>query len=263
MSWFREQFGHDKVAIASLYMPSMKAIIAGKLSYEDAVRSLQAEVAALEEGKIDGIVLGNQKDSPWARELAPEYLALMPMLVRDAMKPFSTPFGITVFWDTKAALAVARAAGAGFVRGVFSGAYAGPLGVMEFNVGEILEYRKKINAEHIKAMFMINPIVTDPLDKRGIPEVIKDFVQYCGADALTYCGRQVGEPVAPADLEAASKSAKGVPVILNNGANNENIGAVLAVCDGAVVATSLKENGVFSAAKVKQFMDIVKATREE
>lgn len=263
MSWFREQFGRDKVAIASLYMPSMKAIVAGKLDYDDAVATLQKEIAALEEGGIDGIVLGNQKDWPWGRTMDLEHLALMPMLIRDSMKPFSTPFGITVFWDTKAALAVAKAAGAGFVRGVFSGAYAGPLGVMEFNVAEILEYREKINASAIKAMFMVNPIVVAPMDPRAIPEVVKDFVQYCGADALTLCGPQVGEPVSMADLQIARVSAKGVPVVLNNGANTENIGDVLAVCDGAVVATSLKENGAFSAEKVRQFMDKVKAIRGE
>jgi len=263
MSWFREQFGHDKVAIASLYMPSMKAIIAGELSYNEAVESLQKEVAALEEGGIDGIVLGNQKDWPWERHLAPEYLTLMPVLIRDAMKPFSTPYGITVFWDTKAALAVAKAAGAGFVRGVFSGAYAGPLGLMEFNVSEIMEYREKIKAGAIKAMFMVNPIVSSPLDSRGIPSVVKDFVQYCGADAITVCGPQVGEPVAIADLQAAVASAKGVPVVLNNGADTENIGDVLSVCNGAVVATSLKKNGSFCAEMVRQFMNKVNAVRGE
>lgn len=263
MSWFREQFGHEKVAIASLYMPSMKAIVAGKLGYDDAVNILQREIAALEEGGIDGIVLGNQQDLPWEKQLAPEYLTMMPMLIRDAMQPFKTPLGITVFWDTKAALAVAKSVGAGFVRGVFSGAYAGPLGLMEFNVSEILEYREKIKAGAIKAMFMVNPIVTSPMDKREIPSVVKDFVQFCGADAVTLCGPQVGEPVAMSDLQIAQVSAKGVPVILNNGANTDNIGDVLSVCDGAVVATSLKEEGSFSAEKVRQFMDEVRAIRGE
>lgn len=263
MSWFREQFGYEKVAIASLYMPSMNAIVAGKLGYDDAVQILQEEIAALEEGGIDGIVLGNQQDWPWEKQLAPECLALMPMLIRDAMQPFNTPLGITVFWDTKAALAVAKSVGAGFVRGVFSGAYAGPLGLMEFNVSEILEYREKIKAGGIKAMFMVNPIVTAPMDKREIPAVVKDFVQFCGADAVTLCGPQVGEPVAMADLQIARVSAKGAPVVLNNGANTENIGDVLSVCDGAVVATSLKEKGSFSAEKVRQFMDKVRTIRGE
>ena len=90
----------------------------------------------------------------------------------------------------------------------------------------------------------------------------------CGGskpDAFALCGPIPGEAPTLQELEEVRANSKDRPVVMNNGANPENIRAVLEVCDGAVVATHLRKDKIasnpFNRDKVREFMDIVDRCR--
>ena len=145
MSWFPEVFKKEKVIIASMYLPSLP----GSPGYHhgttlsEIIDYTRSELVALQEGGMDGVSIGNQQDWPYSVGVGPETASLMTRIISEAGDGLTIPIGISVFWDDKAALAIAKAVGSKFVRGVFRGVYAGEMGILSPNAAEISRFRKK------------------------------------------------------------------------------------------------------------------------
>lgn len=234
-------------------------------SMEEIIDYTRKELSNLQEGGMDGVSIGNQRDWPYRVGVGPETSALMTRVISEATQGLSIPFGISIFWDDIAAIAIAKATGAKFVRGVFRGSYAGEMGSMSFNAADSLRYRKEIDAEDIKLIFMLRPILGRSVVDRGLVAEVKDSVWGSKPDGFALCGPIPGEAPTLDELQSIVENSKNRPVIMNNGANPDNISEVLKVCDGAVVATHLrkdrKSSNPFDKNKVREFMDVVNQYR--
>jgi len=268
MSWFKDTFGTDKVVIASLYLPSLP----GSPDYrsgtklKDLIAVTRRDVEALYEGGMDAIVFGNQQDIPWKVGVGHETSALMTRIILETMQGIPIPFGVTVFWDDLAALAVAKATGAAFVRGVFRGVYAGEMGLLNLNAADALRYRAMLDASEVKLVFVLRPILCQTVAPRDLESEVKDILWGAKPDGFALSGPIPGEAPSFDELKGVKKLAKDLPVLMNNGATKQNIGQVFSVCDGVVVGTHLRVDNVswkpFDAQKVKEFMDVAKQYRQ-
>jgi membrane complex biogenesis BtpA family protein len=263
MSWFSEVFQKEKIIVASMYLPPLP----GSPDYQHGSSLAQiidytrAELTALQEGGMDGVCIGNQQDWPYSVGVGPETPALAARVISEASAGLSIPIGISVFWDDLAALAIAKAVGAKFVRGVFRGTYTGEMGMMTLNSADALRYRRLIDAEDVKLMFMLRPILCKSSTNLDLASDVKNAVWASKPDAFALCGPIPGEAPTLDELNTIAQHSKGRPVLMNNGANPENIGEVLNVCNGAVIATHLRKDhkagNPFDRDKVAEFMDIV------
>ena len=52
------------------------------------------------------------------------------------------PFGVDILWGPIAAISVAKATKASFIREIVTGAYVSDMGLWNTNVGELYRYRK-------------------------------------------------------------------------------------------------------------------------
>jgi membrane complex biogenesis BtpA family protein len=267
MTWFSNVFGKEKVIIASLYLPPLPGTPDYRtgMTLDEMIEYVHNELEALQLGGMDGVSIGNQQDWPYQVGVGPETPALMSVVIREAMRGLSIPFGITVFWDDLAAIAVAKATGAAFVRGVFRGVYAGEMGLISLNAAETARYRRTLDAEGIKFMYMLRPILGRAVGERDVKAEVKDAVWGSKPDAFALCGPVPGEAPTFEELQSVGQAAKGLPVVMNNGANPKNIGEVFAVCDGAVIGTHLRKDHdpkkPFDRAVVEEFMDLVEQQR--
>ena len=161
MSWFSEVFQKEKIIVASMYLPSLPGSpdFQHGSSLAQIIDYTRAELTALQEGGMDSVCIGNQQDWPYTIGVGPETPALAARIIAEASAGLTIPIGISVFWDDLAALAIAKAVGAKYVRGVFRGAYIGEMGLMTLNSADALRYRRLIDAEDIKLMFMLRPIL--------------------------------------------------------------------------------------------------------
>jgi membrane complex biogenesis BtpA family protein len=172
-----------------------------------------------------------------------------------------------VLWDPKAALAIAKATGAQFVREVLTGTFVSDMGLWSPSVGEIYKYKKLIDGENIKVFFNICAEFASSLDKRPIEEVAKSVVFSSLADAILISGPRTGVPPSIETLARVKETIGDIPVLVNTGVNIENVREFLAVADGAIVGTSLKRDGItwnpVDIERVRRFMESVKAWREK
>lgn len=267
MTWFTDVFHTEKAIIASMYLPPLPGspYYQKGTSMKTLIDYTRTELEALQEGGMDGVCIGNQQDWPYKKGVSAETPALMSTIIAEAARSLSIPFGISVFWDDLAAIAIAKATDASFVRGVFRGAYAGEMGLIDLNAADTARFRKAIDAEDIRLMFMLRPIMAKAIAERSLKAEVKDCVYGSKPDAFTLCGPIPGEAPTLEELEIVKQNGKGCPVVMNNGANPDNIADILQVCNGAVVATHLRKDKVssnpFDPRLVKEFMDIVEHNR--
>ncbi len=159
-------------------------------------------------------------------------------------RPEGLPFGVDLMWDPRAAMAVAAATGASFMREVASGLYESDMGFWSPNAAELLRYRRKLDAEHVQVYMNITPEFASPLGTRTVAERARSLAVSSVPDAILIVGPMAGTEPDLAWVEQAKEAVgEEMPVLLNTGARAENIANFLQVADGAIVGSSLKVDG--------------------
>src|SRR6266508_488411 len=119
---------------APLFGGSMDAVIEAAL----------ADGRALAAGGADGLVIENFGDRPFVKNrVPPETIASMARVVSEIAREVRLPFGVNVLRnDAQAALAIAAATGAAFIRvNVHAGAVVADQGVIEGEAAETMRRR--------------------------------------------------------------------------------------------------------------------------
>ena len=160
-------------------------------------------------------------------------------------------------------MAVAKATNASFVRvNQYVNAYISNEGIIEGLAAKITRYRKWLNAESIKIFSDVHvkhgshAIVAD----RSITELAKDS-EFFNADVLIATGNRTGGD-AIEDEVLEIKNATSLPVLVGSGVKEENLELYHPICDGFIVASSLKYEGFWENPveyeRVKSFVNTLK-----
>ena len=206
----------------------------------------QAEQAAtaLAAGGVDGILVENFYDAPFAKErVDAAVVSAMTVVVQRIKMLVSLPIGINVLRnDGYSALAVAASVGAQFIRvNVLCGAMVTDQGIIEGNAHRLLRYRRELGAD-IKIFADVLVKHAQPLSPIRLDAAIADTVERGLADAIILSGWATGKPPLLEDLKLARQVAPQVPLLIGSGATAENIGNLIRHADGVIVASSLKRS---------------------
>ncbi|MEM9081998.1 MAG: BtpA/SgcQ family protein [Planctomycetota bacterium] len=243
-------FGTPKALVGMVHV----AALPGTARYAGSIREIcdnaVTEAKLLADAGFDAVILENMHDVPYLmREVGPEVVAGMTAATQHVIDAVSIPVGVQILAGAnKAAIAVAHASGASFVRcegfvyaavadeGIFTPADAGPL----------LRYRKHIGAEHIK-------IIADIKKKHSSHALTADVdiaetargAEFNGADAVIVTGTATGRPVSIQDLRAV-QTATSLPVCIGSGTTPENVREMFQFADAAIVGSWYKKDGIWS-----------------
>jgi membrane complex biogenesis BtpA family protein len=243
---FDDMFGKPKAVIAMAHFPPMPGqplhdAEGGVTALVDAVRR---DVEILAESGVDAVMFCNEGDRPYRTQVGPEVPAVMAAAITEIKRDLELPFGVDILWDPVAAIGLARAVGARFVREVFTGAYAGDFGIWNTDPAQALEYRRRIGADDVRLFYNVTAEFAAPVAPREIGLTARSAVFSSLADAVCVSGVVTGTGVDLADLAAAREAVGGaVPVIANTGVSPATVGEILAVADGCIVGTALKRDG--------------------
>jgi len=213
--------------------------------YEAAVADARTLVA----GGIDGIIVENASDLPFARpeDIGPETVAGLTAACLAVRGVVEVPIGITcVANGVIPALAVAKAVGAGWVRAnQWVNAYVANEGLMDGPAPRAMRYRAAIGAQNVKIFadvhvkFGAHAITAD----RTVAEQATD-AEWFDADVLIASGTRTGSPTQPAEVESV-KAGTNLPVIVGSGLNAEQVPSLFAIAEGAIVGQWLKKDGLW------------------
>lgn len=227
-----------------------------------------SDVQSLIEGKVDAIMFCNEGDRPYLMEVEPVTLATMARVITEVKEEFGSslpPFGTDILWSPKGAIALGKAVEARFVREVFTGAYGGETGIWDTTCGDVLRYKKLIDADDLFLLYNINAEYAGPLAERPLEDTARTAVFASLADIICVSGPMTGMSPGIEDLKNIKEAVPHTPVFANTGITRENVADILPVVDGVVIGTSLKEEedtwNPVDRKRVSKFMKIVKDLR--
>lgn len=243
-------FGRAKVVIGVVHL----APLPGAPRHDgESVESIYAQglgdARAYLEGGCDGVIVENHGDIPFAKpdDIGPEVAAHMAVVADRIRTSFGKPMGINVLANAPIpALAVASASGAGFVRvNQWANAYVANEGLLDGEAARAMRYRARLRAKGIRIFADVHvkhgahAITGD----RTVDELVRDLV-FFDADAIVATGQRTGHA---ADLGyiRTIKEASHLPTLVGSGVTVDNVGDILAIADGVIVASSLKQDGVW------------------
>jgi membrane complex biogenesis BtpA family protein len=205
----------------------------------------EQEATALASGGVDGIIVENFFDAPFAKDqVDPAVVSAMSLIVSRLMHMVTLPIGINVLRnDAHSALAIATCTQAQFIRvNVLTGVMATDQGLIEGQAHELLRYRRELGSE-VKIFADVLVKHARPLSAPNLTVAVQDTIERGLADAVILSGWATGSPPTLEDLELASAAANGTPVFVGSGASWENVQTLMQAADGVIVSSSLKRHG--------------------
>jgi membrane complex biogenesis BtpA family protein len=224
-----------------------------------------ADALCYAEAGFDGVIVENHGDIPFLKpeEIGPETAAAMAVMAERVRRKVQVPIGINVLANgALTALAVAKAAGASFIRvNQWANAYVANEGIIEGPAARATRYRSWLRAQEVRIFadahvkHGAHAITAD----RSIAELTRD-VEFFHGDVVIATGQRTGD-VAKLEEIRDIKAATSVPVVVGSGVTIDNVTEILDLADGVIIGSSLKRDGVWwnevDPERAKAFMSVV------
>lgn len=215
-------------------------------SMERVAAAALADARALVDGGVDALLLENFGDAPFtACPVPPATVAATAAVAVELRRALpGTPLGVNLLKnDARAALGVAAAVGAAFIRvNVFAGAVVADQGVIQGDAYGTLRDRRLLGVD-VKIYADCGGKHAVPLAPVPIEQLAHDLVHRELADALVVSGPATGAATPLDDLQRVRRAVPGVPLLVGSGVTPESAPDLLALADGLIVGTYVKQDG--------------------
>jgi membrane complex biogenesis BtpA family protein len=268
MLWTEEVFGVKKPIIAMLHLRALPGDPGFRFgdTMEEVTNAARKDLAALQEGGVDGVLISNEFSLPYQRTVDFVIPAAMARVIGELLKDIRVPYGVDCISDGLATIELAAATNARFVRGTFCGVYVGDGGFYNNDISFLLRRKTALHLTNLKMLYFINPESDRNLDTRPLSEIAKSVIFKARPDGLCISASAAGQDVDDRLIRNVKESAPEVAVFCNTGCRTDTIKTKLGYADAAVVGTTFKENGDFYKAvdstRVKDFMCVVREHRK-
>lgn len=223
----------------------------------------EQEATALAAGGVDGIIIENFFDAPFAKDrVDPAVVSAMTLIVQRLMSLVMVPVGINVLRnDSHSALAIAACVGADFIRvNILTGVMATDQGLIEGQAHELMRYRRELGVD-IAVLADVMVKHAHPIGKPDLATAVKETIERGLADGVILSGMRTGHPPSVEDLRIAREVAPNTPIFVGSGADWMNVKDLLPIADGVIVASSLKRGNdihePIDPLRVSQFVEEV------
>jgi membrane complex biogenesis BtpA family protein len=238
-------FGERRPLIAMAHLGALPGtpLYDEKAGMEGIVEHLRRDLEIILAADFDAVLFCNEGDLPYSFNAGYSGVSAMTRVVAE-LAPRDRPFGIDFLWDPSAALAIAAATGASFIRGVMVGAYESDMGLWSTDAAALLRERRRIGADRVAMLMNVTPEFATSLGSRSVTEVARSAVWSSLADAILISGpRQATEPDMDTLVRVKETLGGAAPVFANTGANPDNVASFLEKADGIIVGSALKRDG--------------------
>jgi uncharacterized protein len=228
------------------------------------VEAVRRDVEILTSSGFDAVLFCNENDRPYQLSASLEGVAMMARVVTE-VAPRNLPFGVDYLWDAQAALSVAVATDASFIREVATGVYESDMGLWAPDAATLLRRRRHLHAEHVAVFMNVMPEFASSIGTRDIATTARSVSVSSLADVILVSGPMAGAEPSLDALREAKRGCPDTPVFANTGVKSTNVGDFLAVADGVIVGSDLKVDGVtwnpVDPQRVERFMAEVRRAR--
>jgi uncharacterized protein len=235
--------------IGVIHLPPLPGSPGSALSCAEVARAAAKDARALADAGFDLAMIENFGDAPFfPSEVPPVTVSAMTacaVAVREASPNIAV--GINVLRnDARAALSIAAVVGAACIRvNVHAGARVTDQGIVEGRAAETLRARRALGADTVAIWADVNVKHSAALAPRDVGLEAEDLVKRALADAVLVTGGGTGKGVDEGELRRVREVVRGGPLVLvASGATVESLPALAPLCDGVIVGSALRSDGV-------------------
>jgi len=249
MKKFNSIFKVTKPIIGMIHIKALPGTPHYKHSINYILDQALIEVEIYKSAGIDSLIIENMHDIPYLKnDVGHEISTMMSIIGYEIKKAFKKTCGIQILAAAnKAALAVAKSANLDYIRAEgFVFGHLADEGYIDANAGELLRYRKAIDAENIA-------IFTDIKKKHSSHAITADIsiadtakaAAFFLSDGLIVTGTGTGIAADKEEVKATKKACN-LPVIVGSGITIHNVAQYLPLCDGLIVGSEFKHSGYWA-----------------
>ena len=239
-----------RTIIGMVHLPPLPGSPRWDGSMSRVVASALADANALVEGGADAVLVENFGDAPFTPgRVEPAAVAAMSVVaaeVRNALP--RTLLGVNVLKnDARAALAVAAAVGAEFIRvNVHAGAVLADQGIVQSDAYGTLRDRRLLGVD-VAIFADVGGKHAVPLAPIDLEQHARDLTHRGLADGLVVSGQATGAVTPIDDLKRVRSAVPDVPLLVGSGVTPETAAELLSVADALIVGTAVKRDGDVTA----------------
>jgi membrane complex biogenesis BtpA family protein len=264
MDKFHSIFKKSKPIIGMIHVQALPGTPNHSLKIQEIIDLALEEARLYKKAGIDAIMIENMHDIPYLKvTIGHEISSIMSLIAYLIKKETNLPVGIQILAGAnKAALAAAKASNIDFIRAEgFVFAHTADEGIIEAQAGDLLRYRKQIDAQHIAVFTDIKKkhsshAITDDISLLDTAKAAQFFL----SDGVIVTGNHTGSSASIEELQEL-KSTLDFPVFVGSGITKENVTSYLPICDAMIVGSYFKENGFWKNDlkydRIASFMDVV------
>lgn len=259
---FSKLFGRLKAnVIGMIHVQALAGTPLNRATVSEITEKACREAEVYHQSGLDGVIIENMHDIPYTFEVGPEVCASMTAVCAAVRRLYpSWPLGVQILSAAnQSALAVALASGLDFIRAegfVFS--HVADEGLLNACAGELLRYRRRIGAEHIR-------IFTDIKKKHSAHALTSDVsiaetaqaAEFFLSDGVIITGTATGAQADPEELSDVMQSVR-IPVLIGSGVTHSNVEHYLQA-GAMIIGSHFKKDGHWAndvdAERVKKFME--------
>lgn len=246
MQKFKSIFKKDHPVIGVVHVRALPGTPNHSLTSGQIIDEALKESAIYKKAGIDSIIIENMHDIPYLKGgVGHEVSALMALIGYLIKKETQLPIGIQILAAAnREALAVARASSLDYIRAEgFVYAHVADEGLIESQAGDILRYRKQIDAESVAVFTDIKKkhsshAITDDVSLLDTAKAAQFFL----SDGVVVTGSHTGVSASVEELETLKQSLD-FPVLVGSGITLDNVSNYLPICDAMIVGSHFKEGG--------------------
>ena len=236
----------ERTVIGMVHLPPLPGSPRWEGSMVRVVASALIDARALIDGGADALLVENFGDAPFTPgRVEPATVAAMSVVAAEIRRALPrAPLGVNVLKnDARAALAVAAAVGAEFIRvNVHAGAVLADQGIVQSDAYGTLRDRRLLGVD-VAIFADVGGKHAVPLAPVELEQTARDLVHRGLADALVVSGPATGQATPLAEVKRVRSAVPNVPLLIGSGVTAETAAEFLSVADGLIVGTSVKRDG--------------------
>lgn len=260
----KNTFSTDKPIIGCVHLTALPGTphYDQTVSFFNQVERARREIIALQDAGFDAIVFANEGDRPYLSQVGPEIIASYTRIVSQTLDIVKVPYGCGVLVDPIAAISIAKAIDANFIRAYISGVYADMCGLNVFEPGKILRFKKMIGADDLNIYCYCDAHGGTSLDTRSQADIAYTAFSVLDPAGILVPGQHAGLAPNLREVEEIKHRFLDKPVMIASGITPSNVKEALRISDGMVVGTYVKRDGVLwnevDPDRAKRFIDAAK-----
>ncbi|HPN38566.1 MAG TPA: BtpA/SgcQ family protein [Melioribacteraceae bacterium] len=254
-------FGFEKPIIGMIHVNALPGTPKYNGDVKQIIKRSLREAETYIDNFIPVLMIENMHDTPYLnRNVGPEITSILSIILYEIKQKFNVPIGIQILAGAnKEAIASAYCSGSDFIRAegfVFS--HIADEGMFNSDAGELLRYRKQINAENIK-------IFTDIKKKHSSHAITKDVditetakaAEFFMSDGVIITGGSTGKEPNLEEIISV-KNSVALPVLAGSGITATNIKTYKQYCDAFIIGSYFKKEGYWQndldENRIKEFL---------